>query len=98
MPLKACRSFWDLQFAMSAAGAPGRPTTTTTLCPSSSTSAAIRFAADNGAKVLNYSIGGTSPNTVVRDAMQYAVSKGVFISVSNGNEYEDGNPTTYPAS
>ena len=99
MPLKACRGFWDLQFAMSAAGSPGRPpTTTTTGCPSSSTAAAIRFAADNGAKVLNYSIGGESPNALVRDAMAYAVSKGVFISVSAGNEFEDGNPTMYPAS
>ena len=99
MPLKACRSFWDLQFAMSAAGTPGRPPAgTTTGCPSSATSAAIRFAADNGARVLNYSIGGNSPNTVVRDAIAYAVSKGVFISVSNGNDFEDGNPTTYPAS
>jgi serine protease len=98
MPLKACRHFWDLQFAMSAANIGGRPTGSTTGCPTSATAAAIRFAADNGAKVINYSIGGDSPNPTVRDAMQYAVSKGVFIAVSNGNDFEDGNPTMYPAS
>jgi serine protease len=99
MPLKACRGYWDIQFAMSAAGTPGRPPAgTTTGCPSSATSAAIRFAADNGARVLNYSIGGDSPNPVVLDAMRYAVSKGVFIAMSNGNDFEDGNPTKYPAS
>jgi subtilisin family serine protease len=48
--------------------------------------------------VLNYSLGSTSPNTVTRDAMAYAISKGVFIAMSNGNEFNNGNPTTYPAS
>ena len=99
MPLKACRNFWDLQFSMSAANIPGRPSlATTTSCPTSATTAAIRFAADNGAKVINYSLGSDSPNPAVRDAMEYAVSKGVFISISAGNDFEDGNPTTYPAS
>lgn len=98
MPLKACISFWDAQFARSAAGITGTPSSTTTGCPTSATNAAIRFAADNGARALNYSIGGNSPNTTIRDAMTYAVSKGVFIAMSNGNDFEDGNPTTYPAS
>ena len=98
MPLKACQSFWDLQFAMSAAGFPGRPPLNAGGCPTSATSAAIRFAGDNGARVLNYSIGGTSPNPTVLSAMQYAISKGVFIAMSNGNSFNSGNPTTYPAS
>ena len=98
MPLKACQSFWDIQFAMSAAGELGRPPLNAGGCPLSATAAAIRFAADNGARVLNYSIGGTSPNTTALSAMQYAVSKGVFIAMSNGNSFESGNPTTYPAS
>ena len=101
MPLKACQSFWDIQFAMSAAGIAGRPPLLAGGCSTSATSAAIRFAADNGARVLNYSIGGTSPNTTVLTAMQYAISKGVFIAMSNGNSFESvnpPNPTTYPAS
>ncbi len=53
----------------------------------------IRYAADNGAKVINMSIGRTGPAApVVGDAMRYAVGKGVFIVVAAGNRYEDGNP------
>jgi len=52
----------------------------------------IRYAADNGAKVLNMSIGrGGSPAPVLRDAMQYAVSRGAFLVVSAGNEFEQDN-------
>jgi serine protease len=98
MPLKGCVSYWDLQFAMSAAGIPGFTPLGSGGCPTSATAAAIRFAADNGAKALNYSIGGTNPNTLARDAMAYAISKGVFIAMSNGNNFENGNPTQYPAS
>jgi serine protease len=98
MPLKACNSYWDIQFARSASGMPGFTPLGAGGCPTSATNAAIRFAADNGARVINYSIGGTSPNATIRDAITYAISKGVFVAMSNGNEFEDGNPTTYPAS
>jgi serine protease len=98
MPLKACQSYWDVQFARSANGFTGFAPLDSGGCPTSATNAAIRFAADNGARVINYSIGGTSPNATIRDAMTYAISKGVFVAMSNGNEFEDGNPTTYPAS
>jgi len=55
---------------------------------------AIRYAADNGAKVLNLSLGrsGGPPAPVVGDALRYAVSRGAFIAVAAGNDYEDGNP------
>ena len=54
----------------------------------------IRYAADNGAKIINASFGRTGPRApVVEDAVNYAVGKGVFIAVSAGNEFEDGNPT-----
>jgi serine protease len=55
---------------------------------------AIRYAADNGAKVINMSLGRTEGGAapVVGDAMRYAVSKGAFIAVAGGNDYEDGNP------
>src|SRR6185295_9185475 len=70
---------------------------------------AIRYAADNGAKVINMSLGRDSPSTcatnrnapgcapAIEDAMNYAVSKGVFIAVSAGNEFNRGNPTQTPA-
>ena len=59
----------------------------------------IRYAADNGAKVINMSfgeIGDSSP--VIESAMRYAAGKGVFMAISAGNEFEDGNPTEIPAS
>jgi serine protease len=98
MPLKACTSDWDLQLARSALGLTGFLASGFGGCNSAATSAAIKYAADNGAKVINYSIGGSSPNLTVRDALAYATSKGVFIAVSNGNDFEDGNPVHYPSS
>ena len=98
MPLKACSSYWDVQFAHSGRGLPGIGPSIQIGCPTSATNAAIRFAADNGARVINYSIGGTNPNNTIREAISYAISKGVFVAMSNGNEFDDGNPTTYPAS
>jgi serine protease len=55
---------------------------------------AIRYAADNGAKVINMSLGrNEGPEApVVGDAMRYAVSKGAFIAVAGGNSYDEGNP------
>jgi serine protease len=53
----------------------------------------IRYAADNGAKVINMSIGRTGPPApTVEDAIRYAVGKGVFIAIAGGNSFEDGNP------
>jgi serine protease len=53
----------------------------------------VRYAADHGAKVLNMSIGRTGPPApVVQEAIQYAVSRGTFVVVAAGNEFEEGNP------
>lgn len=46
----------------------------------------IRFAADNGAHVINMSLGGPGQSTAVRDAMVYALSRKVTIIVAAGNE------------
>jgi len=53
----------------------------------------IRYAADNGAKVLNMSIGREDggPATAVNDAIRYAVGKGCFVVVAAGNTRADGN-------
>lgn len=58
----------------------------------------IRYAADNGAKVINMSFGefGTT-SAVLESAMQYAVGKGAFMAIAVGNEFEDGNPSEIPA-
>lgn len=57
----------------------------------------IYFAADNGAAVINLSLGGTSPSTTLEDAVSYAYNKGVTIVCAAGNEYQEGNPPLYPA-
>lgn len=60
---------------------------------------AIRYAVDNGAKVLNTSFGKEfSPNAQwVRDAIKYAASKDVLIVNAAGNDAKDIDTTaTYP--
>lgn len=62
---------------------------------------AIRYAADNGANIINMSVGGGGESPSTLSAIQYAVSKGVFITVAAGNEGWDlDSPTTFmsPAS
>ena len=53
----------------------------------------VRYAVDNGAKVLNMSIGRDGPPApVVQAAIGYAVSQGAFVVVAGGNDFQDGNP------
>ncbi len=55
----------------------------------------IVWAADNGAKVINMSLGGGSPSSTLEDAVNYAWSKGVVMLAAAGN---GGNTTPeYPA-
>lgn len=97
MPLKVCLGFWDFQISRAEAGLTGYPPVDIGDCPDSAVIAAIRHAADNGAKVINISLGGTDPSTATRDAIVYAVGRGAFVAMAAGNEYEDGNPAVYPA-
>jgi serine protease len=97
MPLKACLSYWDVQFTISALGVPGFAPADAGGCPVSAVAEAIRYAADAGAAVINMSLGGPDQSIAIRDAMDYAVGKGTFIAVAMGNEYEEGNPVDYPA-
>jgi serine protease len=66
-------------------------------CVTSDVIAGIHYAVDNGAKVLNLSLGGISPSPAYRDALNYAVSKGSFVAISAGNDALDGNRPSYPA-
>ena len=98
LPVKACYGYWDLQILQSALGIPGYVNPNLTGgCPDSAVAEAIRFAADNGARVINLSLGGPFQSAITLDALNYAVSRGAFISISMGNDYESGNPTEYPA-
>jgi thermitase len=59
---------------------------------------AIRYAVDNGAKVINLSVGGPYPSQAVRQATDYAISKGVVVVAASGNDGNQRNAVEYPAS
>ena len=50
----------------------------------------IRYAADNGADVINMSLGG-GHSSVTDEAVEYAISKNVIVVVAAGNERDDAN-------
>lgn len=81
MPVKIIQALWDEIFS-----SPNEGTDDVV-------ARGIRYAADNGAKVINLSIGRSSggPAPVVTDAMRYAVARGVFIAVASGNTRDSGN-------
>lgn len=56
---------------------------------------AIRFAADNGADVINMSLGGSGESQIMQEAIKYAYDKGVFLVAAAGNSNQ--NSASYPA-
>jgi len=97
MPLKVCISQWDIQFLWGELGIQEFAPYLSGVCSTAAGAEAIRFAADQGARVINLSLGGAEPSTLYADALRYAVGKGVFVAAAMGNEYEEGNPVDYPA-
>lgn len=59
--------------------------------------AAIVWAVDNGARVLNLSLGGPGTSTVERRAVEYAIGKGALLVAAVGNSFLEGNPVEFPA-
>ena len=59
--------------------------------------AAIVYAVDRGARILNLSLGGPSTSTTERRAIDYAVAKGALLVAAVGNSYAIGNSVEYPA-
>ena len=82
MPVKVIDSFWDAYF-----GSPFIGTDDVV-------ARGVRYAVDNGAQILNMSIGRSgSPAPVVQEAIAYAVARGAFVVVAGGNDFLEGNPT-----
>jgi serine protease len=81
MPVKVIDETWDFIF-----GSPNVGTDDTV-------ARGVRYAADNGAQVINMSIGrtGGGPSTVVDEAIRYAVSRGVFVAIAAGNSGDTNN-------
>ena len=59
--------------------------------------AAIVYAVDHGAKIINLSLGGVGTSALETRAIEYAASRNVLLVAAAGNEYEEGNPVEYPA-
>lgn len=98
MPIKVCVGYWDLQFLKSASGSPGYwPPSDGGGCENADIAAGMRYAADNGAKVMNISLGGPGESATLEDALRYVVGRGVFVAISAGNEFDEDNPVNYPA-
>ena len=57
----------------------------------------IIWAADQGADVINLSLGGPGDDTTYSAVIQYALDKGALVVASAGNEALDGNTPNYPA-
>ncbi|MFQ3664058.1 MAG: S8 family serine peptidase [Chloroflexaceae bacterium] len=62
-----------------------------------SLAAGIRWAADNGARVINMSLGGEGDSRLLREAIDYATARGIVLVAASGNERQSGNPVSYPA-
>lgn len=54
----------------------------------------IVYAVDNGASIVNLSLGGTQPSETLQAAVDYAYSHGVLVVAAAGN---DGGAVRYPA-
>jgi subtilisin len=57
----------------------------------------IRYATDNGANVINLSLGGSYPDSGLESALKYASSKGAIVVMAAGNDggLEPGYPARY---
>lgn len=88
MPLKVVADQWDLAFGAvaSCCGA-----------ADADIADAIHYAVENGADVINMSLGGPEPSPVINDAIAFAVERDVFVAIAGGNAFEDDNPTIWPA-
>ena len=65
-------------------------------CPMDSVAAGVLWAVDNGAQVINMSLGGGS-TPALTSAIAYAAAHQVFVAAAAGNSAESGNPVMYPA-
>jgi serine protease len=96
MPVKVCVGPWERQFILSASGFPGFSSDPGG-CPLSAIAQGIAYAVDQGARVINLSLGGPGMAQTLRNALASAVGKGAFVAIAIGNEFEEGNPIEYPA-
>ena len=88
MPLKVLGDVWDLIFGA------------TSVCcgaTDADVAAAIRYAVEFGAQVINMSLWGPGASPAIDEAVRFAVSEGGFVAIAGGNMFEEGNPIVFPA-
>ena len=67
-------------------------------CSTDDIAAGIMYAADNEADIISMSLGGNTQSSLIRDAIDYAVGKGVLVVAAAGNDRKDGiGSIDYPA-
>jgi hypothetical protein len=59
--------------------------------------AAIAYAVDHRARIINLSFGGTTSTAAEKSAIDYAAAHGVLVVAAAGNDQLAGNPIFYPA-
>lgn len=57
----------------------------------------IYFAVENGAGVINMSLGSPERSRTIEQALAFAYNSGVTVVCAAGNAFEEGNLTSYPA-
>jgi len=57
----------------------------------------VDFAVENGAKVINMSLGSGQPSETLERSLAHAHEMGVTLVAAAGNEFFWGSPTSYPA-
>ena len=58
---------------------------------------AVKLAADNGANIINISLGSDTPSLLIGNAVSYAAEKGVLIVAASGNDGPYAGSIDYPA-
>ena len=68
-------------------------------CPDDAIASGVHWAADNGARIINLSLGGTANVAVLRDAIAYAIGLGVVVVAAAGNDGAEviNYPCAYPS-
>ncbi|MBU2590379.1 MAG: S8 family serine peptidase [Nanoarchaeota archaeon] len=65
-------------------------------CWSDDIAAAIRYTTDQGTNIISMSLGGDTESSLVRDAIDYAVSKDVLVVAATGNDGPELGSIDYP--
>lgn len=65
-------------------------------CWADDIAAGIRYAADNEADIISMSLGGDTQSSLIQNAIDYAVSKGVLVVAAAGNDGPTNGSIDYP--